>query len=72
MNFIVQLCFYTQILNWFVQLCLALKHVHDRKILHRDIKSQVHMILYVLLESRPKLINTWLPSRTSSSLEPAL
>lgn len=29
-----------QILNWFVQLCLALKHVHDRKILHRDIKSQ--------------------------------
>ncbi|XP_018098699.1 serine/threonine-protein kinase Nek1 isoform X2 [Xenopus laevis] len=29
-----------QILGWFVQLCLALKHVHDRKILHRDIKSQ--------------------------------
>ncbi|XP_053556212.1 serine/threonine-protein kinase Nek1 [Bombina bombina] len=29
-----------QILDWFVQLCLALKHVHDRKILHRDIKSQ--------------------------------
>ncbi|XP_035680684.1 serine/threonine-protein kinase Nek1-like isoform X2 [Branchiostoma floridae] len=29
-----------QVMNWFVQLCLALKHVHDRKILHRDIKSQ--------------------------------
>ncbi|KAL5459938.1 hypothetical protein EMCRGX_G033330 [Ephydatia muelleri] len=29
-----------QILTYFVQLCLALKHVHDRKILHRDIKSQ--------------------------------
>jgi len=30
----------SQIWEWFVQVCLALKHVHDRKILHRDIKSQ--------------------------------
>lgn len=29
-----------EVLDLFVQLCLALKHVHDRKILHRDIKSQ--------------------------------
>ncbi|XP_046329462.2 serine/threonine-protein kinase Nek1-like isoform X4 [Haliotis rufescens] len=29
-----------QIMNWFVQTCLAIKHIHDRKILHRDIKSQ--------------------------------
>ncbi|XP_063691739.1 serine/threonine-protein kinase Nek1-like isoform X2 [Bolinopsis microptera] len=29
-----------QILDWFAQTCLAIKHVHDRKILHRDIKSQ--------------------------------
>lgn len=29
-----------QILNWFTQICLAIKHVHDRKILHRDLKSQ--------------------------------
>jgi len=30
----------TQILDQFVQICLAMKHVHDRKILHRDLKSQ--------------------------------
>eukprot|EP00826_Nyctotherus_ovalis_P009158 TRINITY_DN12406_c0_g2_i3.p1 TRINITY_DN12406_c0_g2~~TRINITY_DN12406_c0_g2_i3.p1 ORF type:complete len:723 (-),score=237.47 TRINITY_DN12406_c0_g2_i3:107-2275(-) len=30
----------TQILDWFTQICLGLKHVHDRKILHRDIKAQ--------------------------------
>lgn len=29
-----------QILSWFTQICLAMKHVHDRKILHRDLKSQ--------------------------------
>eukprot|EP00041_Stephanoeca_diplocostata_P036296 m.1318364 g.1318364 ORF g.1318364 m.1318364 type:complete len:764 (+) comp24841_c0_seq27:188-2479(+) len=30
----------SEILDWFVQICLAMKHVHDRKILHRDLKTQ--------------------------------
>ena len=29
----------TEIMNWFVQMCLALEYVHGQKILHRDIKS---------------------------------
>ena len=29
-----------QIIDWFIQLALAVKHVHDRKVIHRDIKSQ--------------------------------
>ena len=29
-----------QVLDWFTQICLAIKHTHDKKILHRDLKSQ--------------------------------
>lgn len=28
------------VLDYFVQICLGVKHVHDRKIVHRDLKSQ--------------------------------
>jgi NIMA (never in mitosis gene a)-related kinase len=28
-----------QLLDWFVQIALAMKHIHDRKILHRDLKT---------------------------------
>jgi len=29
-----------QILDWFIQLALAIKHIHDHRILHRDLKTQ--------------------------------
>ena len=27
-------------MDWFTQICLGMKHIHDRKILHRDLKTQ--------------------------------
>ncbi len=30
----------SQIVDYFVQVCLAIQHVHERKIIHRDIKCQ--------------------------------
>ena len=28
------------VLDWVTQICLGMKHIHDRKIIHRDIKAQ--------------------------------
>ncbi|NP_001085175.1 NIMA-related kinase 3 S homeolog [Xenopus laevis] len=28
------------ILQWFVQICLAVQHIHEKRVLHRDIKSK--------------------------------
>lgn len=30
----------SQILHWFTQVCLAIHHMHEKRIMHRDIKSQ--------------------------------
>ena len=35
-----QLLAETQVVEWFVQIALALQYLHDRKILHRDLKVQ--------------------------------
>ena len=52
-----------QLLNWFTQLCLAIKHLHDRKCLHRDIKAEN---IFLTSDNRIKLgdfgISKLLPS----------
>ena len=30
----------TLILDWFIQLTTAIKYIHDRRILHRDLKTR--------------------------------
>ncbi|NWI23189.1 NEK3 kinase, partial [Sula dactylatra] len=37
---VITLSYSFQILHWFVQMCLGVKHIHDKRVLHRDIKSK--------------------------------
>merc|ERR1719460_2690634 len=41
-----------KIIEWFVQTCFALKHVHERKVLHRDLKTQN---IFLMLTGQIKL-----------------
>ena len=38
------------VLNWFVQICFAVKYIHDRKIMHRDLKLANILIHFPLEE----------------------
>jgi serine/threonine protein kinase len=44
-------------LDYFVQICLAMQHVHDRRILHRDLKCQVCPSLSVLSRCRGNVVS---------------
>lgn len=33
--------FVFQTLRWFAQMCAATHHIHDKRVLHRDLKSKV-------------------------------
>lgn len=39
----------TNILHWFVQMALGLHYMHEERVLHRDLKSQVLIVYYLLL-----------------------
>jgi len=41
-----------KIIEWFVQLCFAMKHVHEQKVLHRDLKTQN---IFLMLTGQIKL-----------------
>lgn len=42
----------TKILDWFTQMCLAVKHCHDRKVIHRDLKTSN---IFLTMDGRVKL-----------------
>ena len=37
----------SEVFRFFIQISLAIKHIHDRKILHRDLKSQVLLTFHI-------------------------
>lgn len=43
-------CFSLQILQWFAQLCAGTQHIHEKRVLHRDLKSKVQF--YADMEQR--------------------
>ncbi|XP_060075808.1 serine/threonine-protein kinase Nek1-like [Ylistrum balloti] len=55
-----------QVLDMFVQMCLAIKHIHDRKILHRDIKSQN---IFITADGRIKLGDFGIAKVLNSTVE---
>lgn len=57
-----------QILDWFTQICLALKHVHDRKIIHRDLKSSN---IFLTKDNRIKLGDFGIATTLTSTFEKA-
>lgn len=57
-----------QILDWFTQICLALKHVHDRKIIHRDLKSSN---IFLTKENRIKLGDFGIATKLASTFDKA-
>ena len=55
----------TEVLNVFVQLVLAIKHIHDSNVLHRDLKSQN---VFLNRKGRVKLGDFGIARRLDSSL----
>ena len=57
-----------KILNWFCQICLAVKHIHEKKILHRDLKSGN---IFLTSQGQVKIGDFGIAKSLSSTLEKA-
>lgn len=58
----------SQIFDWFTQICLAVKYIHERKILHRDLKSGN---IFLTTDGRIKLGDFGIAKCLNSTLEKA-